>query len=105
MPDSLPTIDVSELAALLAADPSTPLLDVREPAEYAEAHVPSAVLMPLATVPAHLADIPRDRTVYVICRSGNRSGQAVAWLNAQGFDTVNVAGGTMAWTSSGHPVA
>ena len=101
----LPSITVNDLAAVLAADATTPVVDVREPAEYASGHVPSAALIPLATVPVRLDEIPRDRTVYVVCHSGGRSGQAVSWLNQQGFDTVNVEGGTAAWAMAGHPVA
>jgi rhodanese-related sulfurtransferase len=100
----VPGISVGELAARLAADPSTPVVDVREPDEYAAGHVPSAALMPLHTVPLRHEELPRDRTVYVVCAVGGRSGQAVAWLNEQGYDTVNVEGGTRDWVMSGHPV-
>ncbi|GMA86958.1 hypothetical protein GCM10025868_22080 [Angustibacter aerolatus] len=40
----------------------------------------------------------------MVCRSGNRSGRAVAWLNAQGLETVNVAGGMRAWAAAGKPM-
>lgn len=100
----VPGISVSDLAAVLAADPTTPVVDVREPDEFAAGHVPSASLMPLHTVPLRHAELPRDRTVYVVCAVGGRSGQAVAWLNEQGYDTVNVEGGTRDWVMSGHPV-
>jgi rhodanese-related sulfurtransferase len=101
----VPTVSVDALAAVLAADPSTPVIDVREPHEFANGHVENAVLMPMAVVPVRVAELPRDRTVYVICQVGGRSAQAVAWLNEQGFDTVNVEGGTQAWMLSGRPVA
>ena len=105
MHSSVPAVSVSELAGVLADDPTTPLIDVREPAEYAAGHAPSAVLIPMSVVPVRLADIPKDRTVYVICHSGGRSAQVVHWLNAQGYDTVNVEGGTAAWGGHGHPIA
>ena len=101
---SLPAVTVGELAAIVTADPSTPVIDVREPAEYAAGHVPSAELIPMSVLPVRLQDIPRDRTVYVICQSGGRSAQVVSWLNQQGFDSVNVEGGTAAWAMSGRPV-
>jgi rhodanese-related sulfurtransferase len=100
----VPSVSVGALAELLAADPATPLIDVRQPEEYAAGHVEGAVLIPLATVPVRLAEIPRESTVYLICHSGGRSGQAAAWLNQQGYDTVNVDGGTAAWVMSGRPV-
>ena len=101
---SVPAVSVSELAAVLAEDPTTRLIDVREPAEYAAGHVPSAELIPMSVVPVRLHEIPKDRTVYVICHSGGRSAQVVGWLNAQGYDTVNVEGGTAGWGMSGHHV-
>ena len=100
----MPSLTVSELADVLANDPTTVLVDVREPDEYAGGHVESAVHIPMAVVPVRLEEIPRDRTVYVICHSGGRSGQVVSWLNQQGFDSVNVEGGTAAWSMSGRPV-
>ena len=101
---SVPTVTVADLAAVLAADPSTPLVDVREPHEYAAGHVPGAVLIPMSVLPVRVEEIPRDRTVYVVCQVGGRSGQVAAWLAPQGFDVVNVAGGTQAWMLAGHSV-
>jgi rhodanese-related sulfurtransferase len=101
---AIPAVSVADLAAVLAADPTTPVVDVREHDEYAAGHVPSASHVPLGTVPLRHTELPRDRTVYVVCAVGARSGQAVAWLNEQGYDTVNVDGGTRAWILSGYPV-
>lgn len=81
-----------------------PLVDVREPAEYAEVRAPGAVLVPLGEVPARTGEVPTDRTVYVICRSGARSASAVEYWRSQGVDAVNVAGGTLAWIEAGFPV-
>ena len=100
----IPSVTVADLAAVLAADPTTPLVDVREPHEYAAGHVPGAVLIPMSVLPVRVEEIPRDRTVYVVCQVGGRSGQVAAWLAPQGFDVVNVAGGTQAWMLAGHPV-
>ena len=100
----LPSVTVTELADLMATDPTTVLVDVREPNEYAVGHVEIAVLIPMAVLPVRIEEIPRDRTVYVICHSGGRSAQVVGWLNPQGYDSVNVEGGTAAWAMSGRPV-
>lgn len=97
----VPEIDVDELAT--RRQDGAPVFDVREPDEYADAHVPGAVLVPLATVPDHLDRFPKDGPVYVICRSGGRSRKAVEFLRANGVDAVNVAGGTQAWLAAGHP--
>jgi rhodanese-related sulfurtransferase len=96
-------IDVDGLKQQLDSDEDTVLVDVREPSEYAEAHVPGATLIPMGQLPSRLAEVPQDRTVYVICRSGNRSGAMGPLLDAQGYDSVNVVGGTLAWVRAGHP--
>jgi rhodanese-related sulfurtransferase len=100
--DDLPAIDVSALADL--GPGSVPLFDVRQPDEYAEGHVPGAVLVPLGEVPDHLADFPTDRPVYVVCRSGARSANACGFLRASGVDAINVTGGTLAWIEAGFDV-
>ncbi|EME15663.1 hypothetical protein G419_24304 [Rhodococcus triatomae BKS 15-14] len=80
------------------------LLDVREPAEWAEGHAPGAVHIPMNDVPARMDEIDIDAVVYVVCRSGGRSMSVVPYLNQNGFDAVNVAGGMVAWQQSGRPV-
>lgn len=94
-------VTVADLAAHLEG---TFVLDVREPDEYRDAHVPGAVLMPLATVPVRHAELPTDTTIWVICQSGGRSYTAAHWLSQQGYDVRNVAGGTGEWIAAGHPV-
>ena len=81
------------------------LIDVREDWEYAEGHIPGATLIPLGQVPDRLAEIPKDKTVVAVCRSGNRSGQATNFLRQQGFDNVhNMQGGMNAWSQAGFEV-
>ena len=100
--DDLPTIDVAGLAAL---DPRVvAVFDVRQPDEYEEGHVPGATLVPLADVPDRVGEFPTAGPVYVVCRSGGRSANAVGYLRSVGVDAVNVAGGTLAWIEAGHPV-
>jgi rhodanese-related sulfurtransferase len=99
----VPEIDVAELARMRAD--GAPLIDVREPDEYTSAHVPGAVLVPLATVPENLDQVPGDGTVYVICAKGGRSLKAAEFYRGQGIDAVNVAGGTTAWIDAGHPTS
>lgn len=80
------------------------VVDVREPSEYREGHVPGAVNIPMGRLTARLDELDRDRPVYVVCASGNRSGAMTDVLTAAGFDASNVAGGTNAWVRSGHPI-
>ncbi len=93
----------TDIAGLQAAlDEGHTLIDVREPQEYAEAHVPGAVLIPMGQLAARLSEVPKDGPVYVICRTGNRSGQMGPLLDAHGYDSINVLGGTAAWVQAGH---
>lgn len=100
----IPEVSVDELAELLAADPGTRLIDVREPDEYAGARVPGAVLVPLGTVPDNVDSFRGDGPVYVICARGARSMRAAEFVAQHGVDAVNVAGGTLAWIDAGHAV-
>lgn len=86
----------------LAADPSMPLVDVREQSEWDEAHVPHAVHIPLGEVAERLDEVPDDAAI--ICKAGGRSARVVAYLESQGRSAVNVAGGTDAWIAAGQPV-
>ncbi|HZA75510.1 MAG TPA: rhodanese-like domain-containing protein [Acidimicrobiales bacterium] len=99
----VPEIDVAELAKVRAE--GAPVIDVREPDEYTAAHVPGAVLVPLATVPERLDDVPAEGPVYVICAKGARSLRAAEFYRSQGIDAVNVAGGTTAWIEAGEPTS
>ena len=81
-------------------------LDVREPDEYAAGHVAEARLLPLGQVGARLGDLPRNRTIVVVCRSGRRSAEATRLLLGAGFaDVHNLTGGMIAWRQAGLPVA
>ncbi|AWR87955.1 MULTISPECIES: rhodanese-like domain-containing protein [Thermaceae] len=96
-------VSVQELRA--ASEPGRVVLDVREPYEYAEGHVPGSTLLPLGQVAARAGQLPKDAPVYVICRSGNRSVQASRTLAELGFkDVRNVQGGILAWQSAGYPL-
>ena len=99
---SIPEIDLVTLDGLL--EQGIVLIDVREDDEYADGHVEGAHLMPLATVPERVDEVPTDSTVYVICALGGRSAKAVEFLRRNGVDAVNVAGGTNGWVDSGRPV-
>lgn len=98
-----PEIDIAALRAAHAD--GAVVVDVREPFEYADAHVPGARLVPLGQIPHHADELPKDEPVYVICASGNRSLTAAAYLRRAGVDARSVAGGTSAWQRAGLPVA
>lgn len=95
--------DVRE--AQRAVEDGAVLLDVRSGAEYRAGHAPSAIWIPLASLPARMTEVPTDRAVCVICHSGGRSSVAVQALRAAGLaDVVNVRGGMAAWIAAGLPV-
>lgn len=101
LPMDLPPHD----AARRIADGSAFLLDVREPDEFALAHVAEAVLIPLGEITARVAEIPDDRDVIVMCRSGRRSGEAQRSLMERGYRRIaNLDGGIIAWEKAGLPI-
>ncbi|GAA2713739.1 rhodanese-like domain-containing protein [Micromonospora olivasterospora] len=95
----IPSIPVTEISD------DTYLLDVREDAEWAAGHAPGAHHLPMMELPGRLAEVPKDRDVAVICRSGGRSAHVVAHLVQNGWDQVrNVDGGMYEWAAAGRPV-
>ena len=81
------------------------IIDGREPEEVARARVDHAVQIPLGSLVERLDEVPRDRTVYLVCHVGGRSAQATQYLETQGFDAVNIDGGIVEWYRAGLPVA
>ena len=83
------------------------LVDVREAQEFSGAlgHIAGARLIPLAELPARVAEIDLDKPVVTVCRSGTRSAQAAVMLAKAGVAQVaNLAGGMLRWRAAGYPV-
>lgn len=96
--DSMESITTTELRELLVGDFNDLLIDVREPHEHAMANIPQARLIPLGTLEGQLESLPRDKDIYVHCKSGMRSAKAANLLIENGFTRVkNVSGGIDAW--------
>jgi hydroxyacylglutathione hydrolase len=101
---SIPQTDVGALARSLEGGASPLVLDVRGAAEWASGHVPGAVHIPLAELPARVGELPRDRPIAVHCQGGTRSAIAASVLRAHGVDDVtNVRGGYGEWARAGLP--
>lgn len=100
--DAVPEIDV--VSAARRVDEGAALIDVREQDEFDEIRAVGAVLVPMSEVVDRLEELPRDRPLCLICRSGARSMRVAEYLASQGLDVVNVAGGTLAWADAGLPV-
>ena len=81
------------------------LIDVRTAGEFKRGHLPNAKNIPLNEVSAKLSKIPKDKTVILVCQTGNRSNMAARTLKQAGYeDVINLAGGTSRWQRLGHPV-
>lgn len=113
LPSPPPVRTVSVESAHDLMQQGVPLIDVREPAEVAEAAVPGAIHVPLSEIerdgPAALArrglDASNAATLLLFCRSGNRSGIAARLLaSAFGERLANVEGGILAWAARGLPI-
>lgn len=94
----LPTVRVTEIPD------GAPLIDVREQDEWDAGHAERAQHLPLTEMMTRYGELPDEGSVYVICRSGGRSARATAWLNENGYEAVNVAGGMGAWADEGLPL-
>lgn len=84
------------------------LLDVREPPEYQEGFLPNSIRIPLGSLSEKAAQLDkhRARPIIIVCRSGNRSAQAVRILKRMGYETVyNLGGGLHAWRTANLPIS
>lgn len=102
MTAEVPEIDADD--AHDAFDAGALLLDVRELDEWEAGHAPGAVHIPMREVPQRAGELPQDRRIVAICRSGSRSRAVAEALIAAGFDAVNTTGGMKAWQAGGFDV-
>ncbi|OAS13558.1 rhodanese-like domain-containing protein [Paenibacillus oryzisoli] len=92
------TILPSEIKARLAQGEQLTLIDVREDEEVAEGMIQGALHIPLGQLPERLSEIPQVDEVILVCRSGNRSGRALGYLEANGYKGLkNMTGGMLEW--------
>jgi SulP family sulfate permease len=86
----------------LMHSPTPPLIiDVREPREFQAGHIPKARLIPLPKLVSEKPDLPSDREIVVVCRSGRRSQRAAYWLKDRNGSNVRVLrGGMLAWEAA-----
>ncbi len=98
------SISPAEAYLRLQARPEVVIVDVRQPVETRSGTVPGAVLIPLSEFGRRLDELPRDRPILTICRSGHRSPLAARQLKQAGYDVTDVDGGMMAWERAGLPI-
>jgi rhodanese-related sulfurtransferase len=80
------------------------LLDVREDDEWTAGHIDGAQHIPLAQLSARLGELPKEKTIVAVCRSGGRSEAAVRGLRRLGYEAENLEGGVNAWDRSKLPL-
>lgn len=74
------------------------VIDVRDPWEYAEGHIPGSVLRPLGQIRTWADEFPKDEEIVVYCRSASRSAMAWKYLQSAGYKQVkNMSGGIITW--------
>ena len=103
-PDSAPDVSAGEAVALLAAEPTAVLLDVREQHEWDLGHAPQATLLPMSQLSERVGELPQDVTLVCVCHVGGRSAMVAAALNRAGWRAVNLVGGMLAWEAAGYEV-
>jgi rhodanese-related sulfurtransferase len=86
--------------ALAGANPPS-VLDVREPYEWRQMRMPGAQHIPMNDVPRRLDELPRERTLVVMCAHGVRSYGVTAYLAEHGYQAVSLAGGITQWAIQG----
>lgn len=100
---TVPEVSAGELdSRLRAADPPV-VLDVREPWERDIARLNGTLDIPMGEISARLAELPRDRDIVVMCRSGGRSSRVADYLHQMGYRAANLTGGILAWARDVDP--
>ena len=97
-------ITPTQLVARLQDDPNLKIVDVREPNEFASAHIANSVNIPLGSLGDHLPGIGPEETVIMVCRVGRRSTTACERLVENHKGLMNLAGGVEWWNSLGLPL-
>lgn len=100
----MPDLSVAEAHRLWTAG-ELAIIDCREEVEHDATRVADVPLIPMSELLARVDEIPADRPLAVLCRSGARSAQVADYLTAAGDhgDVVNIEGGIIAWAAEGLP--
>jgi rhodanese-related sulfurtransferase len=98
-------VPAQEVKQRLAGQQPPLVVDVRNPSETSvEGVIEGALLIPLNDLPARERELPRDREVVCVCRSGARSTNAANFLRQKGVNASSLAGGMIAWVGAALPV-
>jgi len=86
-----------ELINLLDANEDLNIIDVREDHEVENGMIPGAVHIPLGSIPEEAPNLDKSKEYILVCKGGVRSANAAEYLEAQGFEVVNLEGGMMSY--------
>ena len=95
---SIPEITPAEFIERRERGDILTLLDVREEWELQIAPVPGAIHIPMDQIIDRIGELDRSRETIILCRSGRRSLDVAKFLQQNGFQAVNLAGGVLAWS-------
>jgi len=101
---TLPREVSTDQAYEMYQQPDVQFVDVREQFEWDEYHAPNAMLIPKGELASRLNEIPKDKKIVVVCRSGNRSQEGRDILLSAGFDATSMSGGLNEWYAKGYPI-
>lgn len=102
--DSSTQVSASDAKSWIDGDNTPFVLDVRQPDEFRGGHIPGAKMIPLAELKSRQGELPRNRDILCVCRSGARSGAAARQLRDLGLNAVNLRGGMIAWQGAGYTI-
>ena len=100
---AIPEISPQALKARLSAPDAPVVLDVREDWERDIVRLPDTRDIPMGQISTRVTELPRDREIVVLCRSGGRSLQVARYLGQQGYRVANLSGGILAWARDVDP--
>jgi rhodanese-related sulfurtransferase len=96
--------EISVTQAKAKKDAGVFFLDVRNPDEWYPSHIAGSILIPLGELEKRVKELPQDKEIVVVCRSGNRSSAGRDILKKAGFTQItSMTGGMNAWNAAGYP--
>jgi rhodanese-related sulfurtransferase len=104
-PKATPSVEIPPAQAYAKLQQGAFFLDVRTQEEWDQAHIKGSTLIPLDELQNRLGELPRNKDIVVVCRSGNRSLKGAAILQQAGFkNVVSMSGGLQAWADMNYPL-
>ena len=104
-PKATPSVEITPAQAYAKLQQGAFFLDVRSQEEWDQYHIAGSTLIPLDQLQDRLNELPKDKDIVVVCRSGHRSLSGTAILQKAGFTRVScLSGGLNAWTAAKYPI-